>query len=82
MQGKLASYRKNGDSGKPITRLFCPECGSSVADEGEGLPGIVMLAAGTLDDPSWLKPRLQIYCDSQQPWLHLGDMKSFPRTPR
>src|SRR5690348_3783304 len=56
VQGKLASYTKPGDSGKPITRRFCPECGSSVMDDAEALPGIAMLSAGTLDDPSWVKP--------------------------
>ena len=36
------------------------------------MPGIVMIGAGTLDDPSWVKPAMQIFCDSAQPWVQLG----------
>ena len=80
--GTLKGFTKQGDSGKSITRLFCAECGASVMDEAEAGPGIAMLAAGTLDDASWVKPTTQIYCASAQPWVQLGgDMKSFARTP-
>jgi len=82
IQGKLATFSKTGDSGKSIERKFCPECGSSVADEAAALPDVVMLASGTLDDASWVKPGMQTYCDSAQPWVHLqGEMKQFPKMP-
>jgi hypothetical protein len=81
-QGKMSTYSKKGDTGKSIERRFCPECGSSIADEADALPGIVMIASGTLDDPSWVKPAMQIYCDSAQRWVSLGgEMKKFPRMP-
>ena len=80
--GVLKGFTKPGDSGKPIERLFCPECGSSVMDEAEALPGMVMIAAGTLDDPSWVKPTAAVYCASAQPWVRLaGDMKTFDKMP-
>jgi hypothetical protein len=80
--GVLKGFTKQGDSGKPINRMFCPECGASVMDEAEAAPGIVMIQAGTLDDTSWMKPTSQIYCASAQPWVHLrGEMRSFDRTP-
>ena len=51
-------------------------------DEAEAAPGLVMIAAGTLDDTSWVKPTTQIYCASAQPSVQLsGQMKSFDRTP-
>ena len=56
MQGKVTTYSKIGDSGKSISRQFCPECGSSIADEADAMPGVVMIASGTLDDSSWVKP--------------------------
>ena len=41
-----------------------------------------ILRAGTLDDTSWLKPTMEIYCDSKQPWVQLGGgLKSFPKMP-
>jgi hypothetical protein len=82
LQGKVTTYSKTGDTGKTIERQFCPECGSSIADEANAAPGIVMISSGTLDDPSWVKPAMQIYCDSAQPWVELGgDMKAFPKMP-
>jgi hypothetical protein len=79
--GALKGFTKRGDSGKPIKRLFCPECGASVMDEAEAAP-LVMIAAGTLDDTSWVKPTTQIYCASAQPSVLLsGEMKSFDRMP-
>ena len=80
--GTLKGFTKLGDSGKPIERRFCPDCGASILDECEVMPGIVMIAAGTLDDPSWLKPAAQIYCASAQPWVELGgQMERFERAP-
>ena len=51
-------------------------------DEAEAVPSLVMIAAGTLDDASWVKPTSQIYCASAQPWVRLDrEMKSFDRAP-
>jgi hypothetical protein len=33
------------------------------------MPGIVIVKAGTLDDPSGLRPALEAYCDSALPWV-------------
>jgi len=82
VQGTLTTYTKPGDSGQPIHRRFCPNCGASVMDEADAMPGVVMLAAGTLDDPGWVQPRMQIYCDSAQPWVELGgEMQRFAKMP-
>jgi hypothetical protein len=82
VQGELATYTKTGDTGKSTYRRFCPQCGSSVMDEADALPDIVMVGVGTLNDASWVKPGMQIYCDSAQPWVHLGgNIQSFPKMP-
>jgi hypothetical protein len=82
IQGRVTTYSKNGDTGRSISRQFCPECGSSIAEEVEAVPGVVMIASGTLDDTSWLKPGMQIYCDSAQSWVKLGgEMQSFAKMP-
>jgi len=80
--GTLKTFTKPGDSGQPMHRRFCPECGSGVVDEADALPGILMVNVGTLDDRSWIRPRSEVYCDSAQPWVHLGgEMKRFPKLP-
>ena len=82
IQGELKSYSKLGDSGKPIVRLFCPECGSSIAEAPSTRPGMLILNAGTLDDPTCVTPIVEIYCDRALPWVQLGDeMHRFPKMP-
>lgn len=82
VSGTLKTFTKNGASGHPIHRHFCPECGSSVMDEAEALAGITMIGVGTLDDPSWVRPSSEIFCGSAQPWVQLGgEMKRFAGTP-
>ena len=82
--GTPKGFVKRGDSGKSIERFFCPDCGASLMDEAEAVPGLVMIFAGTLDDPHWVKPTSQIYCASAQPWLRFDPatgMKSFDKVP-
>jgi len=82
VQGELKTYTDQGDSGQAMFRRFCPECGSTVMEEAAAMPGILMLTVGTLDDPSWVKPGMQIYCDSAQPWVQLsGEWQRFPKMP-
>ena len=83
VQGDLKTYEDKGDSGQPMCRRFCPACGSTVLDEGAAMPGILMIQVGTLDDPGWVKPAMQIYCDSAQPWVSLeGKWQGFAKMPR
>jgi hypothetical protein len=80
--GALKGYAKTGESGQAIERLFCPECGSSIMDEAAAMPGVLMIAGGTLEDHSWVKPATQIYCASAQPWVELGGgIQRFDRAP-
>ncbi len=81
LQGQsLASYADKGESGKPLSRKFCRNCGSSLATETEALPGAIIIKAGTLDDKSWLKPNYHIWTRSAQPWVQIpSDAKTFPK---
>ena len=82
VQGTLKTFTGRGDSGKATYRRFCPECGSALIDEAEVMPDVVMILAGTLDDASWVKPAMEIYCDSAQPWVSLGgERQRFPKMP-
>src|SRR5215472_6319249 len=73
IRGMVKTFSKLADSGKPILRHFCPECGSSVAEEPSRRPGTIILNAGTLDDPSSVMPAVEIYCDRALPWVQLVD---------
>jgi hypothetical protein len=82
VQGTLQTFSGRGDSGKATYRRFCPQCGSTLIDEADALPNVTMILAGTLDDASWLKPTMEIFCDSAQPWVSLGgERQRFPKMP-
>jgi hypothetical protein len=82
VEGTLKTYADRGDSGKPVFRRFCPDCGSPIISEVEHLPDLTIIKAGTLDDTSWLKPTMEVFCDSAEPWVQLGgNMQRFARMP-
>jgi hypothetical protein len=67
VRGALKTFDDRGDSGKTLHRRFCPECGSSIMTEAEVMP---------------VKPAMEIYCDSAQPWVSLdGERQRFPKMP-
>ncbi|HKJ16961.1 MAG TPA: GFA family protein [Xanthomonadales bacterium] len=72
-EGTLTSYVVTGDSGKPVTRHHCPECGSGVYLECASDPGFVFIKVGSLDDASWVSPQMHIFTASKQPWLEISD---------
>jgi hypothetical protein len=50
--------------------------------EVEVMPNMVMIPTGSLDDTSWIKPGMEIFCSSAQPWVSLGgDRQRFPKMP-
>lgn len=68
------------DSGNIISRGFCPTCGARVFSKDAGLPDILALNAGCLDDPSWFRPSMDIYTASAQPWDHMNpQLPKFPK---
>jgi hypothetical protein len=80
--GTLKTFEGRGDSGKANYRRFCPECSSPILSEAELMPDVVMIPTGTLDDASWVKPAMEIYCDSAQPWVSLGgERQRFGKMP-
>ncbi len=82
IQGRLQTFTYAGDSGRKKNCKFCPRCGSPVFVEAEGFPGMALIMGGTLDDTSWLKPTMALFCDSTLPWLAIThEMKGFPRMP-
>jgi len=82
INGTMKSFTSLGSSGKPVLRHFCPECGSSIAEEASASPGRIVLSIGTLDEPKSIAPAREIFCDDALPWVHLtGDMPSFAKRP-
>ena len=68
------------DTGQEVARRFCRECGSPIVSLPAAAPQVAFIKAGTLDDTSWLEPKLHVWCDSAQPWVALaGEAERLPR---
>jgi hypothetical protein len=67
--GETRVYQDTGDSGKPVYRHFCAQCGSPITSRVAAMPGVVMLKAGTLDDFSGLAPAIEVYTDHAAAWV-------------
>jgi hypothetical protein len=82
INGPLKTFSSIGGSGKPILRHFCPECGSSIAEEPGTRPDMVILNVGTFDDPTVAKPAREIFRDDALPWIEVhGDVQRFAKRP-
>jgi hypothetical protein len=70
IQGDIKTFDVVGGSGKAAHRYFCPNCGSGIGGAVDVSPGNMIVVAGSLDDPNAFVPKLELYCDSAQPWVH------------
>ena len=73
VQGNLKTFHDTGDSGQPVDRNFCPECGSPIISDVAVMPDLRFIKAGTLDDTSWLDPKMHVYCDSAEHWTPIPE---------
>jgi len=80
--GETKFFLDKGDSGLPSYRHFCGQCGSPVVTKAENLPGMVLVKAGTLDEPAGLRPQVEIYTDHAAAWqLPVAGSTRFPQAP-
>jgi hypothetical protein len=66
--GPLTTFTKPGDSGKNLERSFCSKCGTTVFGRPEAAPGLTLIRAGTLDDPSIATPIMSLYVSRAHNW--------------
>ena len=60
-------------------RGFCPTCGSTVSARFYKEPDIVVMAAGSLDDPNVIEPTLHAFTSRRVKWLRLSDgLREYP----
>src|SRR5262249_50903939 len=65
-----------------MDRNFCPECGSPIFSDAAVMPGVAFIKAGTLDDTSWVDPKMHVYCDSKERWTPIpDDSQKFGKMP-
>ncbi len=81
LSGQVKGYTTIADSGRKITRQFCPECGSPLFTRAEKCPDLVFLKAGSLDEPQRVKPSCQTWTKRAIPWAYIDEsLPSFPES--
>lgn len=71
VSGEPAEYTSQADSGNQVRRRFCPRCGSHLFADSSGRPHLTVVRAGTLDDPSSVRPSANIWSASAPGWACL-----------
>lgn len=67
--GDFKSWSTVSEAGNRATFRFCPDCGSTIAYESEGLPGLVAVAVGAFADPHFPKPHYSVYENRKHGWV-------------
>jgi hypothetical protein len=80
--GAPKGFTKRGESGNELTRHFCPQCGSPIYTSSPKHPEYVYVKAGTLNDPTIVKPIRQSWVSSAVSWSKVpGGISSFAKGP-
>jgi hypothetical protein len=63
---------RKGDSGKELAYDLCDKCGTTMWCTLEIIPGMLIVKAGTLDDPEYLehegRPVKELFTRNQPSW--------------
>jgi hypothetical protein len=68
LTGQFQTWTRIADSGNRATYRFCPLCGSTVAYEMEGWPGLTAVPLGALADPEFPPPRFSVWEHRKHRW--------------
>lgn len=83
-KGELRYHLLPSEAGGYHKRGFCEKCGSRITG-GESdvrASGFVGVTAGSLDDPSWARPQMDIFVTDALPWVQLDPaVPHFPKYP-
>ena len=71
VRGRPRTFTKAGDSGRLVTRAFCGDCGSPLFTLPPERPDVVFIKAGSLDDPTLVKPDRQAWTRSRVSWAEI-----------
>ena len=82
VKGAAKEYRRS-DLPNPVTREFCPNCGTHLLSRTSRVPGAVIIKVGTFDDPGVFgQPQMVIFTIDKQSFHHVPDgVPTFERVP-
>lgn len=68
ISGPMTHYEKIADNGMKAQERYCGTCSSRIGARCESMPGIVLIAVGSLDDPGAVSPEMEIYTARAHHW--------------
>jgi len=71
IEGSLSDFTSTANSGNEITRRFWPRCDTHLFANSSARPQFTVVRVGTLDDPSSVKPSMNIWAESAPSWACL-----------
>ncbi len=78
-KGEARFYTVTADSGNTVSRGFCSNCGAPLFSRLSGMPDVIGVRAGSLDDLSWHRPAADIFTKSAQPWDYMNpELPKYP----
>ncbi|WP_417310113.1 GFA family protein [Devosia sp.] len=80
--GAPSRFTKRGDSGREVSRFFCGACGSPLYTLPPRHPEVVFIKAGSLDDPSVVKPDREAWTRSRVDWAEIDPAVAATETGR
>ncbi|MDO8286293.1 MAG: GFA family protein [Rhodoferax sp.] len=75
--GSMSCFTSIADSGNQISRHFCPGCGSHLFASSSATPQFRVVRLGTLDDPSSIRPEVNMWSASAPSWACLDPTLRF-----
>jgi hypothetical protein len=81
-QNCIKAFSYVADSGKKLDRNFCLECGARLFTSNlEGFPGTTFVQLGALEDPTGIKPVLEMFVKRRLAWQKPLDLPQFSDMP-
>lgn len=82
IDGEIRDYCSIADSGNVMHREFCPRCGTHLTSRAEVRPNLVIVRAGTLDNPEIARPAATIWASMAPSWACFdGTIPRFEKQP-
>lgn len=73
LAGTPSSWTRPADRGGSVECFFCPDCGTRIYHASTNMSLTYNVKPGTLDDPSWLEPRVHVFAARRLPWVQIPE---------
>ena len=81
-KGSPSFWTRLADSGRHVRCAFCPDCGSRLWHEREGIADTITIKAGSLDEPVDMAEAIHIWTSRKLPGMQIqGEAAQFSEEP-